>query len=110
MTEVSVPVCVRLSKNNQVILKADDVDKIIRLEGNWYFHPSVIDPDHFKITDRLYSCPYKGTCNWVDFEHGKLYLPDVAWTYPETLPGYEHIAGWYGFYPGNIYYKTGDCN
>lgn len=109
MAEYTLPVCVRLRKNNKIVLTATEPDQVIRLEENWYFHPSLVDPEQFVVSDRLYTCPYKGTCNWVDYEHDRLYLPDVAWVYPETLPGYEHIAGWYGFYPTTVHYMTGAC-
>lgn len=109
MTDIQLPVCVRLTRSGEVILRADRPDQVVRLEGNWYFHPSLVNRERFVVTDRLYTCPYKGTCNWVDYELGKLYLPDVSWVYPQTLPGYKHIAGWFGFYPSTIHYKTGDC-
>ncbi len=109
MSEIRLPVCVRLIKNGEVLVKAELENQVIRLEGYWYFHPSLIEQKYLKVTDRLYACPYKGTCNWVDYEFEKTYLPDVAWMYPETLPEYAHIAGWYGFYTSTEYYKTGDC-
>lgn len=107
---ITTPVCVRLRKNGEVLVTVTDPKQIIRLEGNWYFHPSVMDMNIFHATDKLYTCPYKGTCNWVDLERDKLYIPDVAWVYPETFPAYQHIAGWYGFYTSNDYYETGACD
>ena len=109
MAEIELPVCVKLKKNGATIISATQLDQVTRLEGNWYFHPSLIDQISLVVTDRLYTCPYKGTCNWVDYEKSGLYLPDVAWVYPETLPDYTHIAGWYGFYPSTVYYETGAC-
>jgi len=103
------PVCVRLKKNGLNLVRATSPEQIIRLEGNWYFDPSLVNPDIMRTTDRLYTCVNKGTCNWIDLEDGNLYIPDVAWVYPETYPAYDHIAGWYGFYPETVYYKTGEC-
>jgi len=109
MSHDTLPVCVTLRKTGEVLLKADRAEQIIRLEGNWYFDPAMLDRNRLKVSDRLYHCPYKGTANWIDFESGALYIPDVAWVYPQTLPDYEHIAGWVGFYPQTIHYTTGVC-
>ena len=103
------PVCVRLNKNGAVLARATEPEQIIRLEGNWYFDPKVVHKELLRTTDRLYTCPYKGTCNWIDFEDGALFIPDVAWVYPETFPDYKSIAGWYGFYPSTSYYVTREC-
>lgn len=105
----ALPVCVTLRKTGAVLLKATSREQIIRLEGNWYFEPGLMDKDRLTISDRLYHCPYKGTANWIDLESGNLYIPDVAWIYPTTLPDYEHIAGWIGFYPQTAHYTTGVC-
>lgn len=103
------PVCVTLTRDHTVVVRAERPDQLILLEKNFYFAPELIDPERFIVTDRLYTCYYKGTCNWVDLKVDGRYLPDVAWVYPETLPDYEHIAGWYGFYPQTVHYTTGAC-
>jgi uncharacterized protein (DUF427 family) len=54
---------------------------------------------HLKITNRTYTCPYKGVCFWIDLE-----IPDgrvaqnVAWVYRSPKPGYEFIQDQLGFY------------
>lgn len=103
------PVCVRLNRNGVVLARATEPEQIVRLEGNWYFNPEVVNKEFMVTTDRLYTCPHKGTCNWIDFEEGSIYIPDVAWVYPETFPDYNHIAGWYGFYPSTNHYVTREC-
>ena len=109
MSNVTLPVCVTLNKSGMVIMRTGNPQQIMRLEGNWYFHPSLRDESILKVTDRLYHCPYKGVANWIDLEISNLYIPDIAWVYPHTLPDYEHIAGWTGFYPQTVHYKTGAC-
>ena len=54
------------------------------------------------VTERTYTCPYKGTCNWVDSSGptGGV-VSDVAWLYPRVKPGHEVIAGPFGFYAGS---------
>ena len=76
--------------------------EVVKYEGNLYFVPEAVERDRLRITDRTYTCPIKGTCNWVDYvgPDGSE-VRNVAWVYPATKPGHELIAGRYGFYPGN---------
>lgn len=81
-------------------LARSDADAL-RFEGNLYFAPADVNADLLTVTDRTYTCPSKGTCNWVDYvgPDGRV-AKDVAWVYPTTKPGHERIAGRYGFYAG----------
>jgi uncharacterized protein (DUF427 family) len=74
---------------------------VVSYEGNWYFDPSAVAQGVLEVTPRTYTCPYKGTCNWVDYvgPDGRT-TPDVAWVYPSPKPGHEVIRGRYGFYAG----------
>jgi uncharacterized protein (DUF427 family) len=77
-------------------------DTVVKYEGNLYFHPDGVTTSVLRITDRTYTCPYKGTCNWVDYvAPDGTHIQSVAWVYPTTKPGHELIAGRYGFYAGN---------
>lgn len=79
---------------------ADGVaDLNVRLfEGNLYFDPAQVDQARLIVTDRLYTCPYKGTCNWIDLvtENGR--AQSVGWVYPNPKPGYEFIKDQIAFY------------
>jgi uncharacterized protein (DUF427 family) len=68
-------------------------------EGNWYFQPNVVNMEHLKITERIYTCPYKGVCYWIDLEtpDGRV-ARNVAWVYRQPKPGYEFITDQIGFY------------
>lgn len=74
---------------------------VVSHEGNLYFTPEAVERDALRVTERTYTCPHKGTCNWVDFvgPDGAT-AKDVAWVYPSTKPGHEAIAGRFGFYAG----------
>ncbi len=39
----------------------------VKYEGNWYFLPAAVERDKLIVTDRTYTCPFKGTCHWVDY-------------------------------------------
>jgi len=108
-TEAGVSRCVLRKSDRAVLLRARP-EQVQRLEGNWYFHPDTIDPARFEVSSRTYTCPKKGVCNWVDLKTDKSYINDVAWVYPSALPGFEHIAGWYGFYPEHNHYCVSECD
>jgi uncharacterized protein (DUF427 family) len=87
--------------SNQVLARGEAGEKALKYEGNWYFDPSAVDQARLVVTDRTYTCPVKGTCQWVDYvdANGRK-VKDVAWVYPKTKAGHEAIAGKYGFYAG----------
>jgi uncharacterized protein (DUF427 family) len=95
-------VAIRERESDAVLARGERGAEVIEYEGNLYFDPAAVDANALLVTDRTYTCPYKGTCNWVDFvgPDGRT-VPDVAWVYPETRAGHEAIRGRYGFYSGN---------
>nr|ABV27226.1 protein of unknown function [Chloracidobacterium thermophilum] len=94
-------VTIKERSTGTVIATTDDPNHVLAFEGNWYFAPSAVNQAVLKVTAKTYTCAYKGTCNWVDFDDGLRTTAQVAWVYPNPKPGYEHIAGWYGFYAGS---------
>ena len=103
-------ICVLRKSVRSVLVRADNPDQVIRLEGNFYFHPDLVDPSLLDITERTYNCPKKGVCNWIDLVTEKGFVTDGSWVYPETKQGYENIRGWYGFYADHRYYETRECD
>lgn len=80
-------------------IAAGEEDQTARVfEGNWYFDPNAVDASHLKVTERTYTCPYKGTCFWIDLESPEGRAQNVAWVYNNPKPGYEHIKDQIGFY------------
>jgi uncharacterized protein (DUF427 family) len=70
-------------------------------EGAWYFDQDKVDMTHLTVTDRIYTCPYKGRCYWLDLETDDGRVQDVAWTYFDLKPGYEFIQDQIAFYAGS---------
>lgn len=95
---------IRLKQNDEIIVRANP-DQYQVLENNFYVHPGLIDLEKFEISDRIYNCPVKGKSYWVDLKTGNGWLNDICWVYPEPKKKYEHIAGWYGFYPSHRDYE-----
>ncbi|MBK8020526.1 MAG: DUF427 domain-containing protein [Chloroflexi bacterium] len=67
------------------------------VESSWYFPPELVDMTHMMVTERTYTCPYKGVCYWVDMETSAIRAQNVAWIYYEPKRGYERIKGYVGF-------------
>ena len=85
-----------------VLAQAEDPGPgLVRYEGNLYFAPDAVTADFLKVTARTYTCPYKGTCHWIDFvaADGRT-VKDVAWVYGNPNPGHEVVKDRFGFYAG----------
>lgn len=95
-------VTIRERDSGALLARGEIGREVVKHDGNLYFVPEAVETGSLVVTDQTYTCPYKGTCNWVDYRR-----PDgttvrhVAWIYPTTNPGHELIAGRYGFYPGD---------
>ena len=70
-------------------------------EGNWYFAPDAVDMQYLTVTNRTYTCPYKGTCYWLDMQTPEGRVVNAAWVYDNPKPGYEFIKDQIGFYVRN---------
>src|SRR3954454_9452344 len=95
-------IAIKERESGSVLARGEPGAGVIEYERNLYFEPSSVDRAALRVTDRTYTCPMKGTCNWVDFvaADGRT-VPGVAWVYPETKAGHEAIRGRYGFYAGS---------
>jgi uncharacterized protein (DUF427 family) len=94
-------ITIREQASSATLAEADEGPSLAKYEGHWYFDPAAVRTDVLRVTDRTYTCPYKGTCNWVDYvgPDGRT-VKDVAWVYPDPRAGHEVIRGRYGFYAG----------
>lgn len=95
-------ITIRERDSGTVLAEGEPGSTVLKYEGYWYFPPEAVDRAALKVTERTYTCPYKGVCNWVDFvgPDGRT-VRDVAWTYPAPKPGHEVIQGRFGFYAGS---------
>ena len=97
-------IVIRLNYDNTILLQAAG-DRLQKIENNFYIHPELIDLNRFEISDRIYNCPIKGLCLWVDLKTEAGWINDICWVYPEPKKAYQHIAGWFGFYPSHRKYE-----
>ncbi len=94
-------IIIREKASGATLAEAEVGSEAISYEGNWYVDPQAVPTDLLRTTERTYTCPYKGTCHWVDYvgEDGRT-VADVAWIYADPKPGHEAIKGRYGFHAG----------
>jgi uncharacterized protein (DUF427 family) len=85
--------------HNAEIAEADlDQGDVFSFEGNYYFDAEKVNMDNLEVTDRIYTCPYKGQAKWIDLRTPDGVVKDVAWVYLDPKPGYTQIKGRIGFY------------
>jgi uncharacterized protein (DUF427 family) len=94
-------VAIREKSTGTLLASAEVGPRVIKYEGNWYFAPDAVQSARLRVTERTYTCPHKGTCNWVEFvgPDGTV-VKDVAWIYLSPKSGHEQIKDRYGFYAG----------
>jgi uncharacterized protein (DUF427 family) len=94
-----MPLVIKEKGTQAVIAEGSPSDNSARVfEGNWYFDPANVKMDHLKVTNRTYTCPYKGVCFWIDLESPEVSARNVAWVYNTPKPGYEMIKDQIAFY------------
>ncbi len=91
-------VTVRDMTRDEVVAEGEVDHDVIPLEGCFYFGPDQVNQANLVVTQRIYTCPYKGICYWIDLvdASGRVFR-DVAWVYTQPRPGYEYIKDKIGF-------------
>lgn len=90
---------VRERLSGEIIASGAENETVRVFEGNWYFAPEAVNMQRLTVTERTYTCPYKGVCYWIDVT-----APDgtraqnVGWVYCDPKPGYEFIKDQIAFY------------
>jgi len=92
---------IKTRNGEEVIASGVRGENVLDFEGNWYFAPDAVNMEHLKVTERIYTCPYKGVCFWIDLETPNGVMTNVAWVYRKPKPGYEFIKDQIGFYARN---------
>jgi uncharacterized protein (DUF427 family) len=95
---MQMPVTIRERNSGEIIAEGNVNETTQWLEGNWYFAPEVVDMTRLKISNRTYTCPYKGVCFWVDLETGGETIRNVGWVYPDPKPSFAFIKDRIAFY------------
>jgi uncharacterized protein (DUF427 family) len=94
-----MPLVVKERQTGEVIASGNENEQVRAFEGNWYFQPDTVTMDHLRVTERTYTCPYKGVCYWVDLvDADQKVTQNIGWVYRQPKAGYEFIKDQFGFY------------
>ena len=90
--------------NNTVIAEADK-DKLIYIEGNWYFPRESVNDEYLDMSDHRSHCFWKGDASYYDIVVKGERNENAAWYYPEPMFGAvdkvgkdftNYVAFWHG--------------
>ncbi len=84
----------KASWNGEVIANSEDV---IEVEGNLYFPPDSVKREHFKRSEREYTCPWKGQAGYYDLVVRGRTFKDGAWFYYDPTPAAMQIKDYVAF-------------
>ncbi len=106
-----MPLIVKERNSGELIASAEENQGARVFEGNWYFNPEAVQMAHLSVTERTYTCPYKGVCFWIDLKGADgSSTQNVGWVYRNPKPGYEFIKDQIAFYaratPGTLSEKA----
>ncbi len=75
-------------------------DHTVVIEGNHYFPPESVNPDHLSPTAMRSLCFWKGVARYYTVHAGGSSNRNAAWTYRRPLPWIrkirDHVAFWNG--------------
>jgi uncharacterized protein (DUF427 family) len=89
---------VKERSSGSIIAQGVENQNVRLFEGNLYFAPDAVNMDHLRVTERIYTCPYKGQCFWIDLEAESGRATNIGWVYRNPKAGYEFIKDQIGFY------------
>lgn len=67
---------------NDTVIAESPKEKLIRIEGNWYFPRESITKDYFSASDHHTTCFWKGEASYFDIVIGDTKNENGAWYYP----------------------------
>jgi uncharacterized protein (DUF427 family) len=68
----------------------------------YYVPPHHVRLELMKLNAVHTHCEYKGMASYYDLSLDGRTVRNVAWVYPDPLPGYEALRGQIAFYPGRV--------
>lgn len=68
---------------NDTVIAESGRDKLIYIEGNWYFPRDAIKEEYFQPSEMHTTCPWKGEASYYNLVVDGQTNPDAAWYYPE---------------------------
>lgn len=85
---------------NDAVIAEAPADAVEIVEGNVYFPPEAVKPEHLTPSQTHTVCPWKGTASYYNVAVGGQINRDAAWFYPDPKPAAENIRGRIAFWRG----------
>lgn len=77
---------IRATWNGAVIAECDK-ERMLRIEGNWYFPPDAVRREYLQESDTHTTCHWKGEASYYDVMVDAQTNEDAAWYYPQPKSG-----------------------
>lgn len=87
----------RASWNGTVLAESGDT---VVVEGNHYFPPADVRPEHLRASETHTTCHWKGLASYYDVVVDGKVNSDAAWYYPDPSPAAKQITGHVAFWRG----------
>jgi uncharacterized protein (DUF427 family) len=75
-------------------------EETVVVEGNHYFPPASVNPDHLRGSDTHTTCPWKGVASYYTLTVDGAENKDAAWYYPDPKPAAAEIKDRIAFWKG----------
>jgi uncharacterized protein (DUF427 family) len=73
-----------------------------RLPTRYYIPPEDVRMDLLVPSEKVTSCPYKGTARYYSVKVGDQVFPDIVWCYPDPIPECPKIKGYLCFFNEHV--------
>ena len=83
--------------NGAVLAESDQTEVV---EGNHYFPPASLNPEHFRESSHHTVCGWNGTASYYDVIVNGDTNAQAAWYYPDPKPEAANIKDYVAFWKG----------
>lgn len=83
--------------NNTVVAESD---RTMVVENNHYFPSESVRLEYLKKNGGVYTCPWKGACEYYDVTVSGKTAEGAAFSYPNPTPAAKGIRGRFAFWKG----------
>jgi uncharacterized protein (DUF427 family) len=99
-----VPERIRVVVDGLAIADSTRALRVLETAGPpvYYLPPGDVRMDLLERSAHATQCEWKGAAAYYTLRMGSRQIPNVAWCYPEPLPGYEAIRDRLAFYAGLV--------
>jgi uncharacterized protein (DUF427 family) len=100
----AVPERLRVIVDGITIAATDGARRVLETAGApvYYIPPEDVRLDLLRISPHRSVCEWKGEARYHSVRLRERTIENVAWSYPDPLPGFESIRDYVAFYAGRV--------